>query len=210
MRQFKFSEILKRLLSEKRISQAALARAIGVSKETISQYAKGGIIPNADRLVKLAEFFGVSPEYLFTGIEPQDAKEQETFNLSSATIRLLRSCKPEILTLIDTLLSDSEFYSVLSDALDKANSYGNNILENFKKNNITFYNTSTPVKDNDRKAIGTPRAIRKHDDNIYEIALANASSVCSQDIEAYISEFLRENTQLKKAYEFFYGKDTEF
>ena len=85
--------------NRKKISQAELAPAIGVSKETVSQYAKGGIIPNADRLVKLAEFFGVSPEYLFTGIEPQDVKEQETLNLSSATIRLLRSCKPEVLML---------------------------------------------------------------------------------------------------------------
>lgn len=204
MRDFKFAEILKKLLTEKKISGADLGRKIGVSKETISQYCKGYIIPKADKLVKIAEYFDVSPEFLFTGIEPQDKKEQQNLNLSSATIRLLKTCKPEILTLIDTFLSDSEFYSTLSNALDSMNFYGDYLFGIFAKNNITLSST-TQINDSDRQPIGIPRAIRKYE-NIYDTALENASFICKQEIGSYFSDVLSENSEMKKARDFFYGK----
>lgn len=55
---------LKKLRMEKGLSQAAFARQIHASQNTISQWEKGIRQPNNDILQKLAEFFGVSIDYL--------------------------------------------------------------------------------------------------------------------------------------------------
>ena len=128
---YKFSEVLRSLLNEKKISGAELGRRIGVSKEAISKYCKGQNIPKTSQLLKLAEYFGVSPEYLLTGVEPQDKQEHQELGLSGEAIRLLKQCEHEqVLAFIDELLSDPEFYSILSDAL-KYKASERSIFEHF-------------------------------------------------------------------------------
>ena len=115
---YKFSEGLKSLLKEKNISGAELGRRVGVSKEAISKYCKGHNIPKTSQLLKIAEYFGVSPEYLLTGVEPQDKEEHQELSLSGEAIRLLKQYQDEgVFNFINELLSDPRFYSLLSDAL---------------------------------------------------------------------------------------------
>ena len=71
-----FADILKHLLAEKKISFAKLGKAVGVTKQTISEYCKGSTVPKADTLIKIAEYFGVSCEFLLTGFEHNDRKRQ--------------------------------------------------------------------------------------------------------------------------------------
>ena len=107
---YKFSEVLRSLLNEKKISGAELGRRIGVSKEAISKYCKGENIPKTPQLLKLAEYFGVSPEYLLTGVEPQDKKEHQDLGLSGEAIRLLKQCQDErVRELVNRLLGSPEF-----------------------------------------------------------------------------------------------------
>lgn len=49
------------LRTDRRLTQDALAAAIGMAPATISQYENGAMVPNAESVVKLAEFFGVTP-----------------------------------------------------------------------------------------------------------------------------------------------------
>ena len=111
MQNSKFSFILKKLLTDNKLSGAELGRKIGVSKETISQYCKGNVEPKSGILIKLANFFGVSCDYLLTGVEPADKQESQELGLSGDAIRLLKQCQDErVRGLVDRLLGSPEFY----------------------------------------------------------------------------------------------------
>lgn len=57
-------QIIKDLRSEKNMSQAALAKAIGVSQKAIDFWERGINQPKANYIVQLADFFDVSCDFL--------------------------------------------------------------------------------------------------------------------------------------------------
>ena len=59
-----FNERLNQIMAEKGVRAVDLAKAIGVSEGTISQYRSGYTEPKRDRLAAIAEYFHVSPTYL--------------------------------------------------------------------------------------------------------------------------------------------------
>ena len=63
-----FGNILKELRLDKNISQTELAKQIGVGKSIISLWEKDECEPTLSKLIALAEFFGVTIDYL-AGIE---------------------------------------------------------------------------------------------------------------------------------------------
>ena len=64
-------EIFEQLLQEKGVKAADVTRATGISSTVFSEWKKGKSTPKADKRKKIADYFGVSLEYLDTGIEPQ-------------------------------------------------------------------------------------------------------------------------------------------
>lgn len=109
----------------------ALAEAVGVRPQTISLYAIGDTQPTPDTLLKIAQYFGVSVDYLLTGVSSQNQQVNETLGLSEEAIQLLKLAKqynkatdfPSALELINGLLSDKEFYEFLDDLGYKASKY---------------------------------------------------------------------------------------
>ena len=59
-----FAERLKELRSEKNVGQVELSVKIGVSKGIISMWENGLREPKLSNLISLAEYFGVSLDYL--------------------------------------------------------------------------------------------------------------------------------------------------
>lgn len=59
-----FADILKRLRAESDISQGKLAKEIGVSGGNVSAWESGDAKPGYTALCSLAQFFGVSADYL--------------------------------------------------------------------------------------------------------------------------------------------------
>lgn len=59
-----FSARLKELRSSRKLSQLDLAREIGVSQRAVSYYELGEDIPTLDVLIKIADFFDVTLDYL--------------------------------------------------------------------------------------------------------------------------------------------------
>jgi len=57
-------EKLKQLRQEKGISQATLAKAIGINHRTVSQYERGITQADYQTLKKLCDYFNVSADYL--------------------------------------------------------------------------------------------------------------------------------------------------
>lgn len=60
----RFGELLAKLRKEKGILQKELATYLNVTVATISNYEKGVHSPDYDTLVRLADFFDVSTDYL--------------------------------------------------------------------------------------------------------------------------------------------------
>lgn len=59
-----FSERLRLLREEKELSQIKLAEILGVKKQTLSDWENGKSETSFEMLVKIADFFGVSTDYL--------------------------------------------------------------------------------------------------------------------------------------------------
>ncbi|MDO7887951.1 XRE family transcriptional regulator [Hymenobacter cheonanensis] len=62
-----FGDLLASLRESKQVSQQAIGELIGVSRSAVNGYEKGKSFPVPDKLVKLAQYFGVSVDYLLTG-----------------------------------------------------------------------------------------------------------------------------------------------
>ncbi|MDE5819121.1 MAG: helix-turn-helix domain-containing protein [Lachnospiraceae bacterium] len=58
------NENIKQLRMAKNLSQVDLAKAIGVTKQSISNWENNYIQPSIDMLIHLSEYFSVSTDYL--------------------------------------------------------------------------------------------------------------------------------------------------
>lgn len=73
-----FHERLKAVREEKEIKQNEAAEKVGIRNNTLSSYESGVRKPDYDTLIKLADLYGVSIEYLLRG---KIEKAEETGNL---------------------------------------------------------------------------------------------------------------------------------
>ena len=86
-------EIFAKLLEEKGLKAADVTRATGINSPVFSEWKKGKSRPNTEKMIKIANFLGVSIEYLLTGNE----SKSNTNNLTN------RDTKQ-----IEAILSDTE------------------------------------------------------------------------------------------------------
>ncbi len=59
-----FGSNLRALRAERRISQAALAKAVGVTQQAVSEWESGNMEPTLSNLWALADFFEISVDVL--------------------------------------------------------------------------------------------------------------------------------------------------
>ena len=64
-------EIYQRLLDEKGLKNSDVSRGTGVSNMTLSDWKRGKTTPKTDTMQKIADFLGVSVDYIMTGKENQ-------------------------------------------------------------------------------------------------------------------------------------------
>ena len=72
-----FSDILKQLRAESGVSQGKLAKSIGVSGGNVSSWESGESKPGYTALCLLAQFFGVSADYLLELSPKKESVEDE-------------------------------------------------------------------------------------------------------------------------------------
>lgn len=111
-------EIYQRLLDEKGLKNADVARATGISNMTLSDWKRGKSVPKSDKMRKIAEYLNVSVDYLMTGKDMEFAAEMAEIDvtLSNMSERMkeyalrlnnLPSDKQElVMNLIDTLMKN--------------------------------------------------------------------------------------------------------
>ncbi len=74
----KLSERLTELRKEKNLSQAELADALNVSRQSVSLWENGSTVPALDKLQFLAESYGVTLDELFYSAEETPKPQEQT------------------------------------------------------------------------------------------------------------------------------------
>lgn len=96
-KEIKFYEALKQMREERKISQAALAKKLGIDQTAISKYERNIQLPEVRTLVKIAELFDTSVDELI-------------FSTGFTRNELLLKEKLEKNIPVEDLLNDSEIH----------------------------------------------------------------------------------------------------
>lgn len=116
-------EIFKKLCEKNGVSNADVARATGVAKATLSEWKKGTYRPKADKLQKIADYFGVSLDYLMTGAHPEQTSDSgRKYYFSDATAEAAQELfeEPGLRLLFDAARgADPEALKLAADMLRK-------------------------------------------------------------------------------------------
>lgn len=106
-------ERFKELCEREKVRPSDVSRETGIATSTLTEWKKGRYTPKADKLAKIAEYFGVSVEYLMTGEEPEgyyinpEAAEMAKEIFENRDLRLLfdvaKGITPEQLKLLHDL-----------------------------------------------------------------------------------------------------------
>ena len=74
----KLSQTLDKLMSERDVSAYKISKATGISDRLIGYWRKGEKLPGAENLLTIANYFGISVDYLLTGKEKSSPTNQLT------------------------------------------------------------------------------------------------------------------------------------
>lgn len=123
---------LRALIDESGRSKADLGKEIGVSRQAINDYTLGNSVPDANNLLKLAKYFGVTSDYLL-GLDEARTHEQsdaaKMLALSGETIQHLCRLQEqyselcaggEMAKALDALLTVHELPDFLSELVNFA------------------------------------------------------------------------------------------
>lgn len=69
-----FAQRLKELMARTKTTQVELAKKLGITRQSVSQYLNGDVIPNVEKLYLIADFFDVSSDYLIGRREDRKIK----------------------------------------------------------------------------------------------------------------------------------------
>lgn len=119
-----FPTVLRALMEENGTTQKELAKFLEVRPQTLSLYCSGETQPNGEKLLKIAEYYHVTVDYLLTGTVIENIPVYKMLGFSESTVENLRLVKdgyfedtPEMLAMLDNLLSDKNFYIALEKGL---------------------------------------------------------------------------------------------
>lgn len=64
-------DVFAKLMKAKGCTAYQVSKATGIAQSTLSDWKSGKSTPKSDKIKLLAEYFGVTPEYLMTGKNPE-------------------------------------------------------------------------------------------------------------------------------------------
>ncbi len=73
-----FKDRLARLRKERGLSQEELAAGINVSRQAVSKWENGDAMPDVDKIISLADLFGVTIDWLLRGTQPKPDEPHPT------------------------------------------------------------------------------------------------------------------------------------
>ena len=76
-------------------TQADIARALGVKRETVNQWENGARGLKPEYTAGLADYFGVSCDYILRGLQAENAQAHQTLGLSEDAMKRLAAHKED-------------------------------------------------------------------------------------------------------------------
>lgn len=113
-----FSKRLCALMRRENITQKALADYLNLTPASVSLYCRGKGYPECKTLIKIADFFGVTADFLLTGISPENKRDTKNLGLSEMAIEHLSLAMrgdwgKDTSSVLEFLLTDKHFYDAL-------------------------------------------------------------------------------------------------
>ncbi len=90
-----FGDRIRELRNSRSLSQVELAKQLHVSKQTISNWENNNVPPSIDTLIRIANFFDVSTDYL---LEFNNERKLNVEGLSDSQIAHIQAIIQDILT----------------------------------------------------------------------------------------------------------------
>lgn len=163
-----FADRIKELREEKNISQKEFAKTIGVAQSTYALYETDKREPSFDVLIKIAQYFNVTTDYLLgltNGRTQGNANINQITGLEETSINILRQYNHdsfgddiEIRT-VNTVIQDKDLlgfitcylYSRLEKGIDVYTDKGD--LESVNKINLAFFVDKKKDEDEQMKTV---------------------------------------------------------
>lgn len=113
-----FKELLVELRQDKKMTQEELAQILFVTSGTISNYETGAHLPDIEKSIILADFFGVTTDYLLgrSGSRlPPDVLDEIIMENRTAgdLIQEIQNFSPDRKQTLNVILNDMQFSTVV-------------------------------------------------------------------------------------------------
>ena len=94
-------EIYCKLKEEKGVKDADVARETDITKSTFTDWKNGRSVPGSEKMKKIAEYFGVTVDYILTGEKPDiPTFEPEHLELIELYSKLKEGQKSAVMNLL--------------------------------------------------------------------------------------------------------------
>ena len=133
-------EIFRKLCQDNAVTPYRVCKETGLTTATISNWKAGRYVPKTDKMQKIADYFGVSIEYLMTGTDNSSEKESSLTARDQKDIKAIIAHTEELLKQPGLMFDGQPASQESIDSLLSAMQIG---MEMAKKRNKELY---TPKK----------------------------------------------------------------
>lgn len=102
----KLGDKISSLRKQKNISQVELAEKTNISRDGISKYERGDIVPSVEYAKRIADVLGVSLDYLVSEDAKDDALDKDAVKRIKDIQKLPELEKEKLFSVIDALVRD--------------------------------------------------------------------------------------------------------
>lgn len=100
------AEKITKLKKLKKISQVELANITGISRDAISKYERGDVLPSVEYAKRIADALGVSLDYLVSDEETEELLNTEAVKRIRAIQKLPENEQDKLLSVLDAYIRD--------------------------------------------------------------------------------------------------------
>jgi len=104
----KLGQKISKIRKEKKLSQSDIAQAVGVSRDAISKYERGDIVPTVENTKKMADVLSVSLDYLVSENDVQEVIDNSMIQRVREIQRLSENDQNTIVNVIDAFIRDTK------------------------------------------------------------------------------------------------------
>lgn len=108
-----YYEAFQKLCEERNVKPAQVARETHISTATLSSWKQNRYTPKADKIQRIADYFGVSVDYFTAGKEEPQTKDEPGFHVRAISLFSGSAAKDMLIRTMEKALremfSDTEF-----------------------------------------------------------------------------------------------------